>query len=94
MSKKVSKAAIVNLINKTGGKVFTVSFTKKDGTLRVMNARTGVKSKLRGGKSTTAHVPNLITVFDMKAGQYRCINTDTIKSAHINKDEYIVEGEA
>lgn len=66
------------LIHGTNGKFFTVEFTKKDGSHRVMTARLGVKKHLRGGDSTTAHKPNLVTVFDVTKDQYRCINLETV----------------
>lgn len=63
----------------SNGKVFTVCFTKKDGSERVMNCRLGVKKHLKGGDSTTAHLDHLVTVFDMQKEAYRCINLHTVK---------------
>lgn len=71
---------IRSMIMATKGKTFTVEFTKKNGEARTMNCRIGVTKHLRGGESTTAHKPNLITVYDMKTGGYRCINLDTLNS--------------
>ena len=62
------------------GGIFTATFVKKDGTIRKMVCRFGVKKHLRGGESTTAHIENLMCVFDMEKGAYRCINTDTLLS--------------
>ena len=59
------------------GKIFTVTFTKKDGTTRVMNCRLGVTKHLKGGESTLN--PNeYITVYDMQNRGYRAINRQTI----------------
>ena len=61
------------------GKVFTVTFIKKNGEERVMNARLGVKKHLKGG--TQPYNPadyNLLTVFDMQKRAYRNINFNTI----------------
>ena len=59
------------------GKIFTVTFTKKDGTTRVMNCRLGVTKHLKGGESTLN--PNeYITVYDMQNKGYRAINRATI----------------
>lgn len=66
------------------GQVFTATFVKKDGSVRDMNCRLGVKKHLKGGESTTAHISNLLTVFDMQAAEYRCINLDTVTSVRIN----------
>jgi hypothetical protein len=61
----------------TNGKFFTVTFKKKDGTIRTMNCRTGVAKALKGGKSTIDH-DNYLVVYEMASKGYRCINKDTI----------------
>ena len=61
------------------GKIITVEFIKKDGTLRVMNCRLGVTKHLKGGISTLD--PNkFITVYDLKSEGYRAIDKSTIIS--------------
>lgn len=60
------------------GKQFTIVNVKADGTLREYKAMTGVNAGLKGNKSTTADKPNLITVFDTVANEYRAINLDTV----------------
>ena len=75
------------LLASTNGTVFTATFRKANGEMRTMNCRLGVKKHLKGGDSTTAHKDNLITVFDMQKGAYRCINLDTVVSAKINGAE-------
>lgn len=63
-------------------KIFSVTFTKKDGSQRKMIARSGVKKHLKTGgtASTTSHIPKYFTVFDMKIQQYRNINVETISA--------------
>ena len=61
----------------TNGKFFTVTFKKKDGSIRIMNCRTGVTKALKGGKSTIDH-DNYLVVYEMASKEYRCINKDTI----------------
>jgi len=76
------------LLESTNGKFFSVLFEKKNGEYRNMLARLNVKSHLKGGKSTTSHKPNLITVFDITAGEYRNINLLTIQKIKCNgRDE-------
>ena len=82
------------LLSSAGGTIFAVTFVKKDGTQRVMNARLGVTKHLRGGVSTTAHKKNLMTVFDCQKGQYRCINLDTVTAVKVGGVEYRVGGES
>tara|TARA_R110000868_G_scaffold206079_2_gene454802 strand:+ start:264 stop:536 length:273 start_codon:yes stop_codon:yes gene_type:complete len=77
------------------GKIFTVEFIKKDGTLRKMNARLGVKKHLKGG--TLAFDPserNLLPVFDMQKEGYRMINASTILNIKIGGKEIILENVA
>ena len=63
-----------------GNKFFTVTFTKKDGSLRKMNARLGVTKHLKGGtKRYDAEARNMLTVFDVTKGAYRTVKVDNIK---------------
>ena len=63
------------------GKIFTVVFLKKDGSERTMTARMGVtKHHVHEGRpSTTAHIPQYLTVFELgKVQAYRTVNVDKI----------------
>lgn len=63
-----------------GSTFFTVTFVKKDGTLRKMNARLGVKKHLKGGEKTyNAEDKNQLTVYDVVAKGYRTINLNTLR---------------
>ena len=90
-SGEIDKETAKELIFDTKGKFFTVTFIKKDGSERVMNARLGVKKYLRGGelKYDPAEF-NYITVYDMGAKGYRMVNANTIQKLKIGKNEYIV----
>ena len=66
------------------GKIFSVVFTKKDGTIRKMVARLGVRKHLKGGElkyDAAAH--NLLPVFDMEKEEYRMINVSTIQEIKV-----------
>lgn len=69
--------SLSTVLENTNGRFFTVEFTKKDGTVRKMNARLGVKKHLKGG-DCTLNREQFIIVFDMQAKGYRAINRDTI----------------
>lgn len=61
------------------GKLFSVTFVKKDGSLRKMVARLDVKSYLTGGApryNATAY--NMIVVFSMDDLGYRTVVVDRI----------------
>ena len=67
------------------GRFFTVKFRKKDGSLRVMNCRTGVHKYTTGGKLKYNPVDKgLLTVFEPGVG-YRTINLKTIEEINANK---------
>ena len=71
--------ALASIIAESNGKIVNVTFTKKDGTLRVMTCRLGVQKHLKGGESTL-DADKYLTVFDMSKQGYRAINKDTIVS--------------
>jgi hypothetical protein len=90
-SGNIDRETAKELIFDTKGKFFTVTFIKKDGSERVMNARLGVKKYLKGG--TLAYDPaefNYITVYDMGSKGYRMVNANTIKNLKIGKNEYVI----
>ena len=64
------------------GKFVGVKFIKADGSVRRMNCRVGVEKYLKGGKSWHQKVNNrqYVSVFDVKAMDYRLINVNTIIS--------------
>ena len=63
----------------SGGKFVSVTFTKKDGSLRKLVGRMGVTSHLKGGVSTLD--PNqYVTIYDVQKGGYRAVNRATIQS--------------
>ena len=62
-----------------GDKIFYCEFIKKDGTIRKMKARLGVKKYLKGGQMK--YIPsdhNNLVVFDMEKRDYRTIKTDNL----------------
>lgn len=62
-----------------GNKVFTATFTKKDGTERTMNGRLDVAKYTKGGSNNQEHCNHLITVFEMNKKQYRTLNLNTLR---------------
>lgn len=73
------------------GKFFSVSFIKKDGTLRHMTCRLGVTKGLTGkGMSYDALSKNLLTVRDVEIEEFRNINLETLKEVSLAKEKYVV----
>ena len=65
------------MIKSTKGRFFSCTFIKKDGSMRVMNGRIGCHKGIKGvGRKFST--PNLVTVFDAQAKEYRMINVDTM----------------
>ena len=59
--------------------IFSVVFTKKNGELRKMICRRGVKKHLAGGElKYNAAEYKLLPVFDMSKGEYRMVNCESI----------------
>ena len=83
----IKRGNLLRLIELNEGKFFTVEFIKKDGTLRRMNCRTGVKKYLsKNGRKiqTTPPTENgILRVYDVNNG-YRSINNDTVQSISIS----------
>lgn len=75
-----------------GSKIFSVVFEKKDGTLREMVCRLGVKKHLKGGElSYDPEEKNYLVVFDMQSEGYRTININTLKKIKFEGVTYEVE---
>lgn len=67
----------VERILKSNGRIFTVTFIKKDGTVRVLNGRLGVEKHLKGGVCTLDK-DKFIIVYDLKAEGYRAVDKESI----------------
>lgn len=76
--KKELVQAFLKCVPKT--KFFSVSFVKRDGTIREMNCRRDVRKHLKGGESTIKHKKNLVSVWDTKAKEYRCFDMGRVLS--------------
>ena len=77
-----------SMIKNTNGKFFTCFFIKKDGALRKMTARVGVKKGLANNGFVREEKESLICVYDITAKGYRMINLDTLKSFKCGDVQY------
>ena len=87
---KTTRENLLQLIATTNNKIFSVTFIKKDNSVRTLVGRFGVISKLHGGKSTLDQ-SKFFTMYDMIAHGYRAINKETILKAKIKGTVYEVE---
>ena len=87
-----TRQTLLKLIEILNGQFFTVEFIKKDGSIRKMNCRTGVKKHLSNNGKTikiTRPIDNgILRVYDLKKNAYRSINLDTVKKINFNKVSY------
>jgi len=86
------KTELKDLKVMVGGKIFSVVFTKKDGTDREMVCRLGVTKHLKGGEmSYDPEEKNYLVVFDMQSEGYRTININTLKKIKLDGVSYDIE---
>ena len=89
--KKIARKNILNILLENKGHVFSVVFLKKDGSIRKMQCRFGVKKHLKGGKLAFNPLErNLLVVFDMQKEAYRMINLETLMTINMKGTEYEV----
>ena len=81
---------VENLLKETSNKkIFSVTFVKKDGSIRKMNAMRGVRKGVKGvGHSFDPSEKNLLTVYDMQIGAFRFVNLDDVLSFKANKKTF------
>lgn len=88
----ISRRKLPILLNMIGGRMFTAEFVKRDGSLRQITGRFGVRKYTQGGVNKAAeNNPNLKVVWEIgtpsqpiDGGQYRMINLDTVKRIRAN----------
>jgi hypothetical protein len=78
---------LANIIEASNGKIVSVTFIKKDGSLRTLVGRLGVTKHLKGGESKLDPT-KYITIYDTQNAGYRAINRETIQSVRFAGEEY------
>ena len=90
--KAINKRDILPLLEKNKSNIFSVVFLKKDGTIRRMICRFGVKKYLKGGSLKFNPLDRaMLVVFDMQKNAYRMINLETISNINMKGVEYYVK---
>ena len=90
--KTINKHKAKELIKNSKGLIFAATFTKKDGTHRLMNARLKKYISKTGRKAPyKAEDYNLIPIYDMKLKGWRSLNLNTLLNLSINKTKYIIK---
>lgn len=72
------------------GKIFSAVFVKKDHSIRKMNCKFHVRTRLSGGGLKFRPVEKgLKVVFDLQKDEYRCINLNTLILIRYQGKNYI-----
>ena len=85
MQLKIEQSKLKQLLST--GKFFTVTFTKKDGSVRKFTCRTGVKKHLRGGTRKNTNPYHLI-VWSVADKGYRTVDINAITKLTFNGETY------
>ena len=87
----INRTRAKELIKESKGLIFSATFTKVDGTHRLMNARLKKYiSKTGRAAPYKAEDFNLIPIYDMKSKGWRSLNLNTLLTLSINKTKYII----
>jgi len=87
----IERFAVNGFVDGLGGKVFGATFTKKDGTVRVMSCRRGTSTGIKGTGFNHAEASgHYLTVFDMNKKSYRNINIHTLTEIRVGQVNYAV----
>lgn len=87
---EITKKEAIPLIYETKGLIFSCVFIKRTtGETRKMICRLHVKKGVKGiGLKYNPMEKGLLNVFDMKKGEFRMINLETLKELKINHVTY------
>ena len=92
---QVSLERLQDIVINSDGKLFSASFIKKDGSIRDIVCRLGVRSYIKGtGKPSYALKKDnpYQLVFDFNKKGYRVINMETLFKIKFQQITYILEG--
>jgi hypothetical protein len=90
--RKINRSQVKDFLKKTNGHFFSVEFVKKDGTVRKLVGRTGVKKYLKGGENKVEGPGRpYVTVYDVQNKGYRTVNANTVQSIKFGNDVLLVE---
>jgi hypothetical protein len=89
--KIISREDLVRILKGKRGKMLTIAFRKKDGSLRILNTVTGVRKDITGaGLRYDPDKYGYIILYDLKAKGYRTVNINTIGDVRMDKQVFTV----
>ena len=87
----MNKTELIQLINSTQGRFFSMTFEKKDGTITSRDCRAKDLKSLAGGEDKLAHTP-YVKFYDQNSKGWRCVHPDRLielkcgKKIHYKRD--------
>lgn len=92
MTYTISRFKLLSLLDGLNGRFFGVTFRKRNGELRTMNARKGVRKFAKGGaKKIGLPWQPYITVWSRNDNGYRTVNLATVQEITANGNTYRVQ---
>lgn len=89
--KAISREDLVKILKGKRGKMLTIAYRKKDGSLRILNTVTGVRKNITGaGLKYDPDKYGYIILYDLKAKGYRTVNINTIGDVKMDKQVFTV----
>jgi hypothetical protein len=74
----LTKEQLRYVLNTSKGKIMTIVYRKKNGEIRVINTRTGVKKNIKGtGLKYDPAKYGYVILWDIRKGNYRTVNPET-----------------
>ena len=83
-----SSKALASFIEKSNGKMLTVTFVKQDGSERTLNGRTGVHKYIKGS-TLNKKSEDYIVMYDVQNKGYRSVNRNSIIAVRMNGIEAV-----
>jgi hypothetical protein len=75
----LTKEQLRYVLKNSKGKIMTLVFKKKDGTMRMINTRTGVTKNIKGtGLAYDPDKYGYVILWDLRKGNYRTVNINTV----------------
>lgn len=75
----LTKEQLRYVLKNSKGKIMTLVFKKKDGSIRMINTRTGVTKNIKGtGLAYDPDKYGYVILWDLRKGNYRTVNINTV----------------
>lgn len=92
LTRTVARVNTRSFLEGLGGLVVSLTYTKLDGSVRVLTGRLGVKAPLKGGANTVeSHCAPYIVFFDFVKRAYRTVNLNTLMEIRALSRRYAVQ---